>query len=47
MGKALRRKTFIRSPRVFWWGLACWVVIGVLFGLVVAGFGYIVWWLAQ
>jgi hypothetical protein len=47
MGKALRRKTFIRSPRVFWWGLACWVVIGVLFALVVAGFGYILWWLAS
>jgi len=47
MGKALRRKTFIRSPRVFWWGLACWLVIGVLFALVVAGFGYILWWLAS
>jgi uncharacterized membrane protein len=41
VGKALRRKTFIRSPRVFWWGLACWVVIGVLLALVVAGFVFI------
>lgn len=42
MGKALRRKTFVRSPRVFWWGLACWSVISLLFGLVVAGFVFIV-----
>jgi hypothetical protein len=27
---------------VFWWGLACWSVIGALFALVVAGFVFIV-----
>jgi len=47
MGKALRRKTFIRSPRVFWWGLVCWSILGLLFALVVAGFVYIFWAVGQ
>ena len=38
MGKALRRKTWIRSPRIFWWSLVCYTILGVLFALVVLGF---------
>lgn len=47
MGKALRRKTFQKGPRVIWWGLVAWLVIGVLLAVFVGGFVYIIWWLAQ
>lgn len=41
MGKALRRRTFRKSPRVYWWLVICWSVLGLLFAFVAAGFAFI------
>jgi hypothetical protein len=41
MGKALRRKTFQKGPRVIWWGLVAWTVLGFLFVMVALGFVYV------
>jgi hypothetical protein len=41
MGKALRRATFQKGPRVIWWGLVAWIVLGFLFVMVALGFVYV------
>ena len=41
MGKALRRTTFRKGPRVIWWGIVAWTVIGFLFVMVALGFVYV------
>jgi hypothetical protein len=41
MGKALRRTTFRKGPRVIWWGIVAWTVLGFLFVMVALGFVYV------